>query len=200
MALPFVVAPRLKPIIEKVGSDEAGYIEIERRGYLTGGEKAFVQQAISSDDGTLRIIGLARKIASSRNLTLEEAYRKVISILGGSKDNDCLVIEEEYFEEFNDVLNVLALMQSREELITAVCMLKYRVNPDTDIQDVMDLHPDIISGIAVLYKEEERKSVSRLLESQSSESQESLESEDSSDDIDVNALEKKQSRRTRQNT
>ena len=42
--LPFVVQPRLKAIKERIGSEDAGYIEIERRGYLTSGEKSFVQQ------------------------------------------------------------------------------------------------------------------------------------------------------------
>jgi hypothetical protein len=31
--LPFVVEPRLKPIIEEIGSEESGKIQIERRGY-----------------------------------------------------------------------------------------------------------------------------------------------------------------------
>ena len=42
--LPFVVEPRRKPIVERVGNEESGVIEIERRGYLTTGEKTFVQQ------------------------------------------------------------------------------------------------------------------------------------------------------------
>jgi hypothetical protein len=202
--LPFVIEPRRKPILERIGSDESGYIEIERRGYLTSGEKAFVQQAVSSDEGTLRIIGLSRKVATSQSITLEEAYRSVIGVLGGSASDDpkLKAIEDEYFEEFNDVLNVLALMQSKEELITAVCMLRYRVDPDIDISSVLDLHPDIVSGLGRLYKDEESKSVERLILAEEASKQEETEGaadESAVDDqIDLDKMEKKQSRRTRE--
>lgn len=156
--LPFVVQPKRKPIIEQVGSDEAGYITIERRGYLTSGEKSFVQQAITSDDGTLRIINLARKVNSK---SVEEGYSDVLAILAGNQSGDERLrqIEMQYFEEFSELLNSLSLMQSKEELITALCLMMYRINPDTTVNDAMNLHPDIISGLAKLYKEEERKSL-----------------------------------------
>jgi hypothetical protein len=44
--LPFVVAPRLEPIVETVGTDESGKIEIIRRGHLTVAEKAFISAAL----------------------------------------------------------------------------------------------------------------------------------------------------------
>ena len=52
--LPFVVQPRLAPVIEQVGNEESGIFEIERRGYLTVAEKAMVQQATQGDESVLR--------------------------------------------------------------------------------------------------------------------------------------------------
>jgi hypothetical protein len=186
--LPFVVQPKRKPIIEKVGSEESGYIQIERRGYLTSGEKSFVQQAISSDDGTVRIINLARKINSS---SLDEGYQDVLSILSGTHKEDPRLkgIEMEYFTEFTELLNSLSLMQSKEELITALCLLMYRVNPETDVNDVLTLHPDIIKGLAKLYKDEEMKSLEAF---ESKESQD----EESQEEASAESIEKKRSKRT----
>lgn len=203
--LPFVVEPRRKPIMERIGSQDSGYIEIERRGYLTSGEKAFVQQAVSSDEGTIRIIGLSRKIAAKQNCALEVAYRDVISILGGSGKDDSRLkeIEDEFFEEFSDVLNTLALMQSREQLIAAVCLLKYRVDPDMDVNTVLELHPDIVSGLGDLYKDEENKSVTRLIEAEKSALNSGTDQDDDTnkqDDIDIEKMEKKRGRQTPQST
>ena len=47
--LPFVVQPKYEPILERVGTDESGIIEIERRKYLTVQEKAIVQGAMEGD-------------------------------------------------------------------------------------------------------------------------------------------------------
>lgn len=192
--LPFVVQPRRQPIIEQIGSEEAGYIGIERRGYLTSGEKAFVQQAVSSDDGTLRIINLARRISVQNDVSIEAGYNDVMTILGGNpaKDPRLTSIEVEYFTEFTELLNSLTIMQSKEEIITALCLLMYRVDLDITLDDVMGMHPDIIKGLALLYKEEEAKSLTRF----EPEKQES-EDEAASGSVDVvGELEKKRTRRT----
>lgn len=193
--LPFVVQPRRQPIIERIGSEESGYIEIERRGYLTSGEKAFVQQAISSDDGTLKIINLARKIGNKTGASIESGYNDVMSILGGNptKDPRLASLEVEYFTEFTELLNGLTILQSKEELITSLCLMMYRINADIKLEDAMELHPDIIKGLAVLYKEEEAKSTKRFDEQDADNEEKKPEL---SGDERINELEKKRTRRT----
>ena len=61
--LPFVVQPRLKPVIERIGSEESGVFEIERRGYLSVAEKAIAQQASGGDDSVRQLYVLAGRIA-----------------------------------------------------------------------------------------------------------------------------------------
>ena len=53
--IPFVVQPNLKPVKEQVGTETSGKIEIERRGYVTVSEKAFVQAATEGDDSQGRL-------------------------------------------------------------------------------------------------------------------------------------------------
>ena len=61
--LPFVVQPRLQPIVEQVGTEESGIIEIERRGYLSVAEKAIAQQAVGGDDSVRKMYVLGGRIA-----------------------------------------------------------------------------------------------------------------------------------------
>jgi hypothetical protein len=161
--LPFVVEPRVKPIVIKVGSEESGQIEIERRGYLTSGEKAFFQQVKQSDQGTSKLIGLSRKVSRIHGLEMSKAYDAIIRVLsGGAKDETDLKIEEEFAEDLAGVIQDLANGQASDELLMAACLLRYRIDPEIGMSEVMALHPDIISGLAALYRDEDNKVIERL--------------------------------------
>lgn len=167
--LPFVVEPKRKPIIERIGTEESGIIEIERRGYLTAGEKAFVQQVQQFDNGTSEIITVSRRVAREYGLGMDKAYNLVIAIISGSKENDDLEligkIEQQFAEELSGVIRGLSAGQVREELVYAACMLQYRVDSDFRTDEISDIHPDIISGLAQLYREEEQRSIEAFLSS-----------------------------------
>ena len=66
--LPFVVQPRLKPVVELIGNDITGQIEILRKGYLTVAEKAIVQGAVTNEDAMAELVVLAGGIATTRSL------------------------------------------------------------------------------------------------------------------------------------
>lgn len=163
--LPFVVQPKRQPILEKIGTEDSGQIEVERRGYLTTGEKAFVQQVQQFDNGTTEIVTVSRQVARKFGLGMDKAYNLVLAIIAGQDaaklENEALIneIEEEFAEDLTKVVKGLATGQVREELVFASCLLRYRVNPDIDISEVSSLHPDIIAGLAALYRDEERRSV-----------------------------------------
>jgi hypothetical protein len=184
--LPFVVQPKREAIEELIGTEESGIISIKRMGYLTTGEKSFVQQAISGDDGTLRIIGLARKVSIDEGVSLDEGYSKVVSIISGISNDESKRIESKYLSDFTELLNALSVLQSKEKLIYALCLLRYRVNSEISVDDVMGLHSDIIDGLAELYREEESNSITKF---KSKEGEEEV--------VDVYAIEKKPSKRAK---
>jgi hypothetical protein len=161
--LPFVVEPRLKPIIERIGTEESGIIEIERRGYLTSGEKNFVQQILQQDKGTLRLIDLARKVSREKGYELQQAYELIVSTFTSTdRSNEAIEIEVEYSDAIQDAIKEITLSKSREDLVMAACLITHRIDDTFEIQDIMDIHPDIVSGIAQLYRDEEAKSIERL--------------------------------------
>lgn len=163
--LPFVVQPRRQPILERIGTEDSGIIEVERRGYLTTGEKAFVQQVQQLDGGTSEIIALSRRVARKYSLAMDKAYNTVLGIIAGMSDSDesskqvSEQVEVDFTEELTNAVKEMSAGQVREELLMATCMLRYRVSPDMTMEDVTDLHPDLISGLAQLYRDEDRRSI-----------------------------------------
>lgn len=168
--LPFVVEPRRKPIVERIGTEESGIIEIERRGYLTTGEKAFFQQVQQYDGGTSEIVTVSRRIARKYSLGMDKAYNLAVIIISGvrdSADEDQELIEKienEFAEDLTAVVKGLAAGQVREDLVMAACLLKYRIDSDFDIGQISAIHPDIISDLAKLYREEDQRSIEAFKE------------------------------------
>lgn len=186
--LPFAIEPRLKPIIEKIGDEASGIIEIERRGYLTSGERSFVQQIQTQDDATLNLIGLSRKISKEKGIGLDKAYQLVVDIMtGGANDALSIQVESEFAEEIQTAINKLTTSRLRDEIIMASALLMYRVNSELTIEDVMEIHPDIINGLAELYRDEEMKSIEKLKASRKKANQK----EDDGVILDVEEIEKK---------
>lgn len=186
--LPFVVEPRLKPIIEKIGTLESGIIEVERRGYLTAGEKNFVQQIQQDDNSASSVISLSRKISREYSMGLEKAYNLVTSMMTGEQfeDEELLrVAEKQFATEVQEVIAALTASNSRSELVQAACMLMKRVDGDFQIEDVVSLHPDLVSGLSQLYKDEENRSIEKLKQN----------SEQEDTNSSVEEIEKKQSRK-----
>jgi hypothetical protein len=168
--LPFVVEPRRQPIMEKIGNEDSGIIEIERRGYLTTGEKSFVQQVQQFDNGTTEIVTVSRRVARRYSLGMDRAYRMVLAIISGvnqeNEEDNALAaeIEAEFATDLTSVVKGLANSKAREELVFAACMLKYRIDPGFEIDQISSLHPDIIEGLAALYREEESRLVDAFQE------------------------------------
>lgn len=156
--LPFVVQPKRPTTKAKVGTEESGIIEVERRGYLTSGEKAFVQEVQQYEDSTADLVALSRKISRFYSISLDHAYRLALEVISGTtSDERAVEIEEKFAPELSATLKSLSSAKLREELVMAACLLRYRVNSSMEISDVMELHPDLIAGLAELYREEELK-------------------------------------------
>lgn len=162
--LPFVVEPRLKPIVELVGSEESGKIEIERRGYLSAGERAFVGSSMASSDTASSIISIVRQIAKQYKMDMQECYGMITNILTvGAEGEQATEIAAKYQEELTAITNAMIAQEQRAEVVKAYCMLLYRIDATMTAEDAMALHPDLLAGLAALYNDEERKSVERLV-------------------------------------
>lgn len=184
--LPFVVQPRLKPIIEYIGNEDIGIIEIERRGYLSAGEKAFLQQGTATDDVSVTLIGLVRRAAKELKVSVEEAHKAIIGIMTDGQDTDLQTkVSKKYSKEIEELTLKAMNTDSRRIISQASCMILYRVDPDIEIEEIMKLHPDILSGLASLCQDEEIKSTERLVEKQEAESLDTV------DPNSFEALEKK---------
>ena len=155
--LPFLVQPRLKPVIEVIGSEDSGKIEIERRGFLTVAEKSFVQSAMSEDNSLTELHQLAQRIARKTGIEQTQVFKMITGQIADKKDQ-LLPFES----EISQVLTNLLAYQEKSKLVIAACLLINRVNSDIEISDVMELHPDLIDELQVLYDEEDRKCVEAL--------------------------------------
>lgn len=186
--LPFVIQPRRKPIRELVGSEDAGYISIERRGYLSAGEKAFLQTQMTSDNVTRQMLSLVRQVALDKKLDQEKAYALLQEVITGSFSKESKEVADQFKEEIDNLMSEMIVTQERRRLVTAFCMLIYRVDDKIDFDQVLDLHPDIIDALADLYTDEENRSDERLRE-QNEDAVEVIEK--SGEDDPVGDLEKK---------
>ncbi len=153
--LPFVVQPRLKPIVEQIGTEESGIIEIERRGYLTVAEKAIVQQATQGDDSVRAVYALGGRIARE---TSKQQLDVMQDLMQPQRPEYMAPWEDEILE------NLISMMayQERVNIVQATALIICRVEEAWTVDQSMDLHPDLVTGLAVLFSEEDARSVEAL--------------------------------------
>jgi hypothetical protein len=152
VTLPFVVAPRREPIIEILGSEESGQIEIHRKGYLTVAEKSFMQQASSSDETVSLLHKLASKVAKARGVQAQE----VVEMLGSGNFQDPLL--EGFEDDISEIYSAMGNYEQRRKVISATCLLYFRISQDWSIEDTMEMHPDLVDALYLLFQEEDAKS------------------------------------------
>lgn len=154
-ALPFVVQPRYEPIVEKIGTEESGIIEIQRRGYLTVAEKAMVQGGVGDDEVMRNLVGLAAKIQRK----VGKSQQEVIGDLTKEPRPDYL---QPWEEEIAAILVQMLAFQERTAIVQATAMCVSRIDAEWTVEETMELHPEILNGLVSLYAEEERRSVAAL--------------------------------------
>ncbi len=154
--LPFVVQPRLEPVIERVGTEDSGIIEIRRQGYLSVAEKTMVDQASKelSDQGEL--IAAVREIAKAENLSMSAVF----DILQNPAENAPLV--EKYALEIATASGAAKSQDDKIRIIAATALLICRIDPAWTVEESMGLHPDLLVGLHRLYLDEDARSVEAL--------------------------------------
>lgn len=166
--LPFVVAPKVNSRIETLGSEISGKIEVERKGFLTVGEKSFMANVNSQDNVLQMVMKLSRAVASKYELGQQDAYQQVV--LAVTEPDKCSYpVYDEFTEEIAELATLMMVTEQKKQLMKAYCMLLYRVNEDIEMNDVIDLHEDIVDALSRLYEDEEAKSVERLVKEEDEE-------------------------------
>ena len=153
--LPFVVQPRLQPIVEELGTEESGIIQIERRGYLSVAEKAIATQATQGDESIRKLYALGGRIARE---TGKQQMDVMQDIMQPQRDDYLSPWEDEILE------NVIEMMayQERVDIVQATALIICRVDDGWTIEQSMDEHPDLIKLLSQLYAEEDKREVDRL--------------------------------------
>ncbi len=153
--LPFVVQPRLAPVIEQVGTEESGIFEIERRGYLTVAEKAMVQQATQGDESVRVMYALGGRIA-------RETGKQQMKVMSDLMQQE----REAYLDAYSDEImeNMLAMIsyQERVNIVQATTLIICRIDSGWTVDQSMELHPDLIAALTALYNDEDRRSTEAL--------------------------------------
>jgi len=160
--LPFVVEPRLKPIIETIGSEESGQIEVERRGYISAGEKAFTSNGNSTDRTSEMVLSTVRRVSTKYKIDSKEAYELVTGTITGEVSELSEKLQKDFTTELGEIMMSAIASNERARFLKAFCILLYRVDGSITAEEAMTLHPDLLDGLAALYDEEEARSVERL--------------------------------------
>ena len=151
--LPFVVQPRNEPIVETFGTEESGQLQIARKGYLSVAEKSFMQQATNGDQTVVGLHRLAGKVARQHDLTPQEV---VDMLTKADISNPAL---EGHEEEVDQLLGGLQTYEQRRQVLGAACLVMFRISQDFSIDDIMNLHPDLISDLYGLYLDEDSRTL-----------------------------------------
>ena len=154
--LPFVTQPRLRPTQEEVGTENSGKILVERRGYLTVSEKMFVQAGLKGDNSQTILFQLINKISVEQEISPKQVLQDMSE--GGSLPE----YAKSYADELAAVMERVSDMNEKTKLLGAAALLMSRVDPDLDMDEVMDLHPELIEQLYLLYVDEENCSLERL--------------------------------------
>lgn len=147
-SLPFIVQPKNKISKVRVGTKLSGEIEIEKRGYITVGEKAMVDQAMKDANATAGLRSLVSRIAEAEN----KEYRDVFNDLTAAESPEYL---DFWVGEITESFRAIALEDVRRGMFQATSLLISRVDPDWTMEDTMQQHPDLVKALAEFYVKED---------------------------------------------
>lgn len=161
--LPFVVEPRRKPEIVRIGNEEFGIFEINRLGYLTVTEKAGFQQVVTNKEGSRVLRDLVNLIAEDQKMPKEKAGELVSKVIQAGK---LTAKEEKIMEQYTlqllDVLEVFRRETVHTQMIMATVLLISRIDSGWTFEDTAALDISVIEQLAELFQAEDAKSLEKL--------------------------------------
>lgn len=156
--LPFVVQPKKNTEKVKVGNEEVGVFEIERKGYLSVAEKSFVENVTQGSDGVSSLVRLANRVAGDCKVAPEKAYAAITDAMSGKNSTKlAATVSQDYGEELAFATSRMAESMQRRQIAAATILLQTRVNHEWTIQDTLELDPVIVEQLTALYDKEEQR-------------------------------------------
>ena len=156
--LPFVVQPKKNTEILRLGNEEIGIIEIERKGYLTVAEKSFVDSVTQGSDGVTQLVYLANRVSKEQKTTPEKAYLAITDVLQNritSKLHEA--VSSEYGEELSQVTAKMSESMQRRAIAATTVLIQTRINHDWTFEDTLTLDPAFLEQFTELYDREENR-------------------------------------------
>ena len=153
--LPFVVQPRKKVALEKVGTEESGIIEIERRGYITVGEKAMVDQAMQGTSASAHLRSVVFAISEAEQKTSSEVMADLsVEPSPGYLDN--------WAEEILECFGAITVENAKRDMVQATALLISRVDGEWTIEDTMQQSPELVKALSDFYVKENSQALEGL--------------------------------------
>lgn len=156
--LPFVVQPKKNTEIVRIGNEEIGILEIERKGYLSVAEKSFVESVMQGSDGVASIVYLANKISKDHKTTPEKAYVAITDAMQGNTAGKLQeLISNQYADELSQIISKMAESMQRRAIAATTILIQTRINHDWTFEDTLTLDPEFLDQFVQLYDREEQR-------------------------------------------
>lgn len=156
--LPFIVEPKARPIKIKIGNEDVGIFEIERRGYLSVAEKSFVESFTSSSGSLREIVKVSNNISNTNKVSREQAYRSLMNVMSGAIESKLEKdVASKFADEIAELTALMADVQAKRMLAISTILLQSRVAPEWTLDDTLDLDQETLEQLTELYDQEEAK-------------------------------------------
>lgn len=152
--LPFVVAPRVKAETIVLGTEETGSVEILKQGYITTGERAFVSNQERGGEFQAAALALARKISTALKVDIATAWEGFSAVIAGTPHKLTAKISAKFSEEVEELCAKMIEEEENKKLFMAAAMILYRIEPEFDLEELLDIHPGLIDLLANHYLQE----------------------------------------------
>lgn len=155
-SLPFIVQPKRKVSVVRLGNEDIGFIEIERRGYLNVSEKTFVDSLVNNSDTITSTVALATRISVATKKTVEECYQGIMLAMQGDEESKFAVrIKTEYPSEISELMSNFVESLNKRGIAAATILIQTRIDHDWTVEDTLSQHPDMIEILHSFYNQEE---------------------------------------------
>ena len=142
----------------RIGDDESGVFEIEKRGYLTVAEKTFVDNFTQNPELMRNLVRVCGVIASRYKKPKEECFKAIQTVLSGGAETKLEKdIEANYQDEIGDLTAQMADIQTRRTIAAATVLIQCRIDADWALEDTLGLEQQVIEQLCELYDSEEAK-------------------------------------------